>query len=131
MLRELAVIIAFTVAFAILVYRKDGKIRLLTPLVITACIVFFNLLNPVGKVLFRIGSFPVTATALGIGLRKGLILWDMVLISKLIISRNLPVPGKAGKLIRTMFAYFDSITSVRISFNPGQIIEAIDNRLLE
>ena len=131
MLKELAVITAFTIAFAILVYKKDGKIRLLTPLIITACIVFFNLLNPVGKVLFKIGSFPITATALGIGLRKGLILWDMVLISKLIISRNIPVPGRAGQLIRTMFAYFDSITSEKISFKPGKIIETIDNRLLE
>ncbi len=131
MLKELAVIIALTAAFAILVYRKYGKIRLLTPLIITVCIIFFNLLNPVGKVLFRIGSFPITATALGIGLRKGLILWDMVLISKLIISRNLPVPGKAGELVKSMFYYFDSITSERISFKPGKIIETIDNRLLE
>ncbi len=131
MLKELAVIIALTATFAILVYRKDGKIRLLTPLIITVCIIFFNLLNPVGKVLFRIGSFPITATALGIGLRKGLILWDMVLISKLIISRNLPVPGKAGELVKSMFYYFDSITSERISFKPGKIIETIDNRLLE
>ncbi len=131
MLKELAVIIAFTIAFAILVWRKDGKIRLLSPLIITACIIIFNLLNPVGKVLFKIGSFPVTATALGIGLRKGLILWDMVLISKLIISRNLPVPGKAGEVVKTMFYYFDSITSEHIKFKPGRIIETIDNRLLE
>ncbi|MBQ6674199.1 MAG: hypothetical protein IJM77_06245, partial [Spirochaetia bacterium] len=95
MLRELAVIAAITLIFAVLVWKKDGRIKLLTPLIITACITFFNLLNPVGKVLFRIGSFPITATALGIGLRKGLILWDMVLFSKLIISRNLPIPGKA------------------------------------
>ena len=131
MLKELAVITAFTIAFAILVWRKDGKIRLLSPLIITACIIFFNILNPVGKVLFKIGSFPVTATAVGIGLRKGLILWDMVLISKLIISRNLPVPGKAGELVKSMFFYFDSITSERIKFKPGKIIETIDNRLLE
>ncbi|MBR5915449.1 MAG: phosphatidylglycerol lysyltransferase [Spirochaetia bacterium] len=131
MLKELAVIIAFTIAFAILVWRKNGKIRLLSPFIITVCIIFFNLLNPVGKVLFRIGSFPITATAFGIGLRKGLILWDMVLISKLIISRNLPVPGKAGKLVKSMFYYFDSITSERIKFKPGRIIETIDNRLLE
>ena len=131
MLKELAIIIAFTVAFAILVWRKDGKIRLLSPLIITVCIIFFNLLNPVGKVLFKIGSFPITATAFGIGLRKGLILWDMVLISKLIISRNLPIPGKAGELVKSMFYYFDSITSVRLKFKPGKIIETIDNRLLE
>jgi phosphomannomutase len=131
MLKELAVIIAFTIAFAILVWHKDGKIRLLSPFIITACIIIFNLLNPVGKVLFKIGSFPVTATALGIGLRKGLILWDMVLISKLIISRNLPVPGKAGEVVKTMFYYFDSITSEHLKFKPGRIIETIDNRLLE
>ena len=131
MLKELAVITAFTIAFAILVWRKDGKIRLLSPLIITVCIIFFNLLNPVGKVLFKLGSFPITATAFGIGLRKGLILWDMVLISKLIISRNLPIPGKAGELVKSMFYYFDSITSERIKFKPGKIIETIDNRLLE
>ena len=131
MLKELAIITAFTIAFAILVWRKDGKIRLLSPLIITVCIIFFNLLNPVGKVLFKIGSFPITATAFGIGLRKGLILWDMVLISKLIISRNLPIPGKAGELVKSMFYYFDSITSVRLKFKPGKIIETIDNRLLE
>ena len=131
MLRELAVIIALTAVFAILVWRKYGKVRLLSPFIITVCIIFFNLLNPVGKVLFKIGSFPITATALGIGLRKGLILWDMVLISKLIISRNLPVPGKAGQCVKSMFCYFDSITSERIKFKPGKIIETIDNRLLE
>ena len=131
MLKELAIIAALTLILAILVYRKDGKIRLLTPFIITACITFFNLLNPVGKVLLRIGSFPVTETALGIGIRKGLILWDMVLISKLIISRNLHIPGRAGELVKTMFFYFDSITSERISFKPGKIIETIDNRLLE
>ena len=131
MLRELAVIAAITLIFAVLVWKKDGRIKLLTPLIITACITFFNLLNPVGKVLFRIGSFQITATALGIGLRKGLILWNMVLFSKLIISRNLPIPGKAGELVKTMFYYFDSITSERISFRPGKIIETIDNRLLE
>ena len=131
MLRELAVITAFTIAFAILVWHKYGKVRLLSPFIITVCIIFFNLLNPVGKVLFKIGSFPITATALGIGLRKGLILWDMVLISKLIISRNLPIPGKAGELVKSMFYYFDSITSERIKFKPGKIIETIDNRLME
>jgi len=131
MLKELAIIIAFTIAFAILVWRRDGKIRLLSPLIITACIIIFNLLNPVGKVLFKIGSFPITATAFGIGLRKGLILWDMVLVSKLIISRNLPVPGKAGEVVKTMFYYFDSITSEHLKFKPGRIIETIDNRLLE
>ena len=131
MLKELTIIAALTLVLAILVCRKDGKIRLLSPFIITVCIIFFNLLNPVGKVLFKIGSFPITATAFGIGLRKGLILWDMVLISKLIISRNLPVPGKAGELVKSMFCYFDSITSERIKFKPGRIIETIDNRLLE
>ena len=131
MLKELTIIAALTLVLAILVWRKNGKIRLLTPFIITVCIIFFNLLNPVGKVLFKIGSFPITATAFGIGLRKGLILWDMVLISKLIISRNLPVPGKAGELVKSMFYYFDSITSERIKFKPGRIIETIDNRLLE
>ena len=131
MLKELAVIAALTLVLAIMVWRKDGKIRLLSPFIITVCIIIFNLLNPVGKVLFKIGSFPITATAFGIGLRKGLILWDMVLISKLIISRNLPVPGKAGELVKSMFYYFDSITSERIKFKPGRIIETIDNRLLE
>ncbi|MBO7094292.1 MAG: hypothetical protein J6W33_05255, partial [Spirochaetia bacterium] len=111
--------------------RKYGKIRLLTPFIITSCITLCILLNPVGKVLLRIGSFTVTATALGIGIRKGLILWDMVLISKLIISRNLHIPGRVGELVKTMFFYFDSITSERISFKPGKIIETIDNRLLE
>ena len=55
MLKELAIIAALTLVLAIFVYRKDGKIRLLTPFIITVCIIFFNLLNPVGKVLFRIG----------------------------------------------------------------------------
>ena len=131
MLKELTIIAALTLVLAILVWRKGGKIRLLTPFIITVCIIFFNLLNPVGKVLFKIGSFPITATAFGIGLRKGLILWDMVLISKLIISRGLPIPGKAGELVKSMFCYFDSITSERIKFKPGRIIETIDNRLLE
>ena len=129
--KDLIIIAVLTALLILLVYLKDKKVRFLTPFIITVCITFFNLMNPVGKVLIRIGDFPVTGTALAIGLRKGLILWDMVLISKLIISRKLKLPGKLGKVIQTMFFYFDAITSVRISFRPGKIIETIDNRLLE
>lgn len=111
--------------------NRRCRFRIIPSLVIIISITVFNLINPVGKVLFKIGSFPVTQTALLIGLRKGLILTAMVFISKFLVSRRIRFPGTTGRLINETFHYFDRITSVRLSFKPGRIIETLDNRLLE
>lgn len=117
--------------FTVLNYMKTGKVKLLPSVLVIVFITIFTVLEPMGKVLFRIGDFPVTETALLIGLRKGLVLTGMVMISKFAVSRGLSVPGSAGKLVGEMLSFFDMITAERIKFTPGKITESIDRRFME
>ena len=128
-LRSLLFIFIEMLLFITLNYLKKGKIKLLPSIIIIVSLVFFNLLTPVGKVLFRIDHFPITLTALTIGLRKGLILTGMVQISKFAMGRNLHFPGKAGILVGRTFACFDRITAMKIDLAPSQLITSIDDAL--
>lgn len=127
---------ALTAAVTVLIFgllnlAKNGKVKLLPSFIVILFVTLFSLLNPVGLVLFRIGDFPVTQTALLIGLRKGLILTGMVMISKTAVSRGLSVPGALGETVGEMFGFFDRITAEKVKLVPGKIIEAIDSRFLE
>jgi heptaprenyl diphosphate synthase len=111
--------------------KKHGKVRLLPSLLMTLGVTFFSLLSPYGKVLFSAGSFRITQDALVTGLRKSGILTGMVFLSQFAISPRLSIPGRAGRFLGSMFSIFDSLTSERISFKRGHVIEALDARLSE
>ncbi|AEE17800.1 hypothetical protein [Treponema brennaborense] len=115
--------------FFVLALTKRGSVRLLPPILVVAGVAFFSLLSPYGKVLFRVGDFTVTAGALDGGLRRGLMLAGMVFLSQLAVSPRLMLPGKAGAFLSRMFSYLDELSSVRVPFKRGQVIEAIDARL--
>lgn len=122
---------AEAILFAILNFLKTGKIKVLPSLMIIAGIIFFSLLSPSGKILFRAGTFPVTLDSLLTGLRKGLTLTGMVFISKFSLSRDPLLPGKTGSFISSMFYYFDRITDLKIKIDPKKAIESIDMALME
>ena len=119
--------IVFLLMLASFVRRK--KIRILPSVLLTACVTFFALLSPLGKTLTIIRSFRITQDALFIGLQKSAVLVGMVFFSQTIVSYNIMLPGKAGRLIADVLFWFNQLTSQRISFKKGHIIAQIDETL--
>lgn len=121
----------FTGVFFILAeIKKKGKVNILSALFITLGVCFFALLVPHGKVLLSIGSWRITQGALTAGLYKSAGLIGMVFISQTAVDRNLLLPGKAGTLVTRTLACFETLTSMRIRFRKGSIIESLDSAVL-
>lgn len=116
-------------ATAVFIRRK--RINLVQPLLLTLCMTFFALLTPAGKVLAQLGPVFVTKDALTGGLHKSALFTGTVFLSQFVTSWHMQLPGKAGAFIALVFSYVDALTSTKISFSRGHIIEAIDKRLLE
>ena len=95
--------------FAVLSGFKKGRFRIVPPLVICFSIVFFNLFQADGYVLFSIFSLKVTSGALQEGLKKSGVLLAMVFVSQYAVSRNVNLPGKAGGFLSRVFRYFDAL----------------------
>jgi hypothetical protein len=82
-------------------------------LIFLAATVLFNLAAPLGRVLFQVGAFPVTAEALATGLRKGLTLVGLVYLSRSFVRRGLALPGAAGRYLGRTFHYLNGLLARR------------------
>jgi hypothetical protein len=136
--RNVAVLAAEAAFFFVFALARRGSVKILPQLMLIAGITFFNTLTPFGKVLARIGEFPITQGALMAGLRRALVLAGMVFMSQSAMSQKLSLPGKTGAFLARMFASLDLLTSEKIilsaaktrpSFNA--LINALDERLLQ
>ena len=111
------------------------KINIIPSLVISFGIIITNLLQPGGKLLFYIISFPVTEEALYDGIKKALFLTGMIYVSKFSIRNTLKIPGKTGTILVKTFYYFEKLTEINFlkKGKPGliKIITAIDEKLIE
>lgn len=125
------VVWALAIFFFVLASLKRKKIKILPSLLITLSITFFALLIPHGQVLLSIGSFRITLDSLLLGLKRSGILVGMVFFSQFLISPTIKLPGKAGIFLKQVFFWLEKLTSIKISFKPGHIIESIDSRLCE
>jgi len=110
---------------------KKGRVKLLPSIIIVLSVTFFALLTPVGKVLFRIGSWKITQTSLEMGLHRSGFLVGMVFISQCAVDKNLRLPGKAGAFVAGVFYYFDLLVSEKIKFSRKNLVKSIDERLLK
>ncbi|MGI5171984.1 hypothetical protein H0R92_00055 [Treponema sp. OMZ 840] len=98
------------VLFALLSALKKGRFRIVPPLAICFSIVFFNLFQADGYVLFSIFSLKVTSGSLQEGLKKSGVLLAMVFVSQYAVSRNLNLPGRTGGFLSRVFLYFDALS---------------------
>jgi len=115
--------------FLVWLFKKNPS-PLFTILVIL-CIVFFNLLMPYGQVLFSVGFFKITSGALKTGIHRAVTLEGLVMLSRLIIRRNMKIPGLFGELLSDTFTYFTVIISRKERIRGKNIIADIDSLLME
>ena len=149
--------VALLLTEGMIVHR--GKIKLMTPLIITAFIILFEMITPRGKVLFSIFSWHITMGALLKGLNKTANLNAMLFASQTIVGavwrekkgqnekRYVSGPNDASEIIckplsvsllNSFFIYveqvmnsFEKLTTTKISLKKGEILRAVDNKLCE
>ena len=129
--------------------KKGFRIKaFLTPLFLFCSIVFFNLFQAYGKVLFTVVGFEVTSGALYSGIKRASILTGMVFVSKLIVSSSFRLPGNWGQRLDQIFYYVAMLTEKTQGDEPGKqskkrrdkkvkrdtfvsVLKAIDRRLVD
>ncbi len=122
--------IAQTLVFLAMVFLVGKRIRILPPLILSASVVFFNVLSPFGEILFSIGPFPVTRGALEAGILRAVTLVGLVFLSQFAVRPDLSIPGRFGMLLAKVFFYFERITESGKSFDRKNIMKSLDSILL-
>ncbi|MBN2049659.1 MAG: Gx transporter family protein [Spirochaetales bacterium] len=102
------------------------KIRLLPILLVLLSVVFANLLQANGLVLFSLGSFSVTAGALQIGIKKACTLIGMIYLSQFMVSTRPRLPGFFGRLVSLQLYYFEGITEKWRGLKDGGLLSRLD-----
>jgi heptaprenyl diphosphate synthase len=126
----LAVRIAQVLLFALLSTVAGKKIKWMYFVVIVSSITFFNLLTPMGRVLFSIGPFTITEGALESGVMKGFTIVGLVFISLFSVRPELELPGRLGGLLVRLFYYFERIVETkRQRLDAKRLIASIDDIL--
>jgi heptaprenyl diphosphate synthase len=108
-------IIQFLLFWALAVLAGKKNNALATILVILG-ITAFNLLVPYGRVLFSLGAFKISSGALLSGLRRGVTLEGLFMLSRLTIRRDLRLPGAFGELVGESFRILSLITEKKSAF---------------
>ena len=104
---------------------------LVLPLIILISVVICSLLQPSGKVLWTLGKLEITQGALEGGLRRGLVVIGTVFLSKIAVSPKLVVPGKIGKIIGRILAYFQQFAEIKKAVKPKTFFSDLNSQLLQ
>lgn len=123
--------LAALVLFGILAVLAGKRIRVGYYSVLTASIVFFHLLRPLGRTIASIGPLIITSGAFQTGLMKALTLCGLILISQFSVSRSLQLPGRIGSILSRTFLYFEKILDGKRTIRPRNFIATLDRTLLE
>lgn len=124
----------FIMAILCLAFKK--RTGWLSLLFLTIGITVFSLLTPEGKLLWQFHGFRITLDALEAGLFRAGILIFLQLLSKLIISSKIKLPGKAGTFVNLVFGIYEKLTATKIPYTGEKklkidnLIKFIDDRLI-
>jgi len=127
---NLTVRVSQVLLFAALASFAGKRIKWNYFLVMVGSITAFNLLQPLGEVILRVGPFAITRGALNQGLEKGFTIVGLVFISLFSIRSDLRLPGKVGGLVGRVFFYFERIIEGKKHLEARRLIESIDTILL-
>ncbi len=118
--------------------RTKPVLSVIRSAILVICITLAHLLTPAGRILARVGGFPITSLALESGLYRGLTLAGLFYISSFYVRRDIRLPGIIGMLLGRIFYYFNLLVSRSpldrqspIEFDPRKPIESIDRILVE
>jgi len=117
-------------AFLAAALASGKKVSLAATVFVSLGIVAANLLVPVGKVLWRLGPFLVTETALWDGVGKAVTFEGLVYVSKATIRPGLRLPGRFGSIVARAFVYYDRIIEYRGRLKPATLFEDADALML-
>jgi hypothetical protein len=109
---------------------RGKQFRLLPNLLILAGITGANLLTPVGEVLFRVASFPVTRFALEQGLLRALLFIGLVYLSRATVScfaGTLAFPGRVGRLLGRTLYHFEQFMDFDISVKKQGFLKTLSH----
>jgi hypothetical protein len=116
--------------FMVLCLLEAKRLRLLGNFLFFSAVVIFHLLTPTGRVLFRVGRWAVTETALEAGALKALTFVGLYYISVFSIDPRVRFPGRFGYLLSRTLGYFHLLFQAR-RFDPRRPVESLDELLLQ
>jgi heptaprenyl diphosphate synthase len=109
--------------FWFLAWASGKKSNPLITIGIITFITFFNLIVPYGELLYQLGPFRITRGALLTGLRRGITLEGLVMLSRAGIRQDLKLPGYIGELLGESFRLFGLLTEKKIEFKKKVLQE--------
>jgi hypothetical protein len=101
----------------------------LASLIFLAATVLVNLAVPLGRVLWNVGPWKITAGALEAGLGKGLTLVGLAYLSRFCVRPDLRLPGAAGRYVARTFYYLNRLLELRRSVSLSRLAESLDRTL--
>jgi uncharacterized membrane protein len=95
--------------FALLAAAAGARLHPLQTMLTAAVIIGIQLFSPFGTVRARLGPVLITQGALTLGALRALTFIGLLFLSRFGVSRDLSLPGKAGRFLRLTFTYFDRL----------------------
>ena len=129
LLRSIWLKLGLLLFYYILSRFNSKRIRLPYFIVLSAFIIFFELMIPAGKILLQIGPFKLTEFALHRGILKAATLVGLVFISLSTIRKDIRIPGGAGILFGKTFFYFEQLLQSKNRVKAKKFISSIDDIL--
>ena len=117
----LQLLILLTITFVL--GRRINFIRLL---VFALTVIVFNLFSPIGRVLIEVKDMPITIGALSLGTKKAISLVALFVLSKVIVRKDLSLPGVIGRQVSLTLTYFNSFSESDIKLFTVNPIKKID-----
>jgi heptaprenyl diphosphate synthase len=95
-------------------------------------IIFFNLLVPIGgQVLFTIGGMRFTVGALWLGIQRAVTLAGLIMLSRVMIRRDLKIPGLFGELMSESFRLYSIIMNTKPRIRRKTLIADLDQMMID
>ena len=88
------------------------KIRVFRLLIFALTVIAFNLFSPVGRVLVEVMGITITTGALSLGIKKAISLIGLFILSKIIVRKDLLIPGAIGRHVSLTLNYFNRSLSL-------------------
>ena len=123
--------ILFFLFFWFLAWLSGRKNNPLFTILVIFFIITFNLIFPYGQVLHTIGAFRITAGALMLGINRAITLTGLLMLSRVIIRRDLKIPGLFGELIAESFRLLSELVNRKQRLTRKNLIRDIDNIMIE